>query len=127
MMMENSSVMPSPDQAWVIRTSSAFCSASIQRHGPSRTLRVLGNRETPGLGSKIATDNGFISQFQGLSLDHPIEVVKPGRGEHPWQIDAITGATISSEAVARVINQSVSPHLSQQLQEAARGGTDRNG
>jgi electron transport complex protein RnfG len=90
-------------------------------------LNVLGNRETPGLGSKIATDERFIAQFQGLPLDHPIEVVKPGRGEHPWQIDAITGATISSKTVARAINRSVSPSLTQQLQEAARGRTDRNG
>ena len=84
-------------------------------------LRVLANRETPGLGSKIATDAGFLNQFQGLSLDHPIEAVRAGRRQHPWQIDTITGATISSRTVARLINDSASPTLIQKLEERSRG------
>jgi electron transport complex protein RnfG len=78
-------------------------------------IRVLDTRETPGLGDRIETDPDFLRNFERLdvSLDdsraalrHPIEMVKPGEKESPWQIDGITGATISSRAVAQMLRQS---------------------
>lgn len=69
-------------------------------------VSVLANRETPGLGSKIATDVDFLTQFENLRLDREIEVVRTSRAAQPWQIDAITGATVSSRAVVRLINES---------------------
>jgi electron transport complex protein RnfG len=78
-------------------------------------LQVLESRETPGLGDKIETDPGFLENFAGLDvslaadgtdLAHRIEFVKPGEKQHPWQIDGITGATISSTAIARILDQS---------------------
>jgi len=78
-------------------------------------LRVLESRETPGLGDKIETDAVFLENFDrldvalvgdGSAVAHPIELVKPGRKEHPWQVDGITGATISSAAIARILGVS---------------------
>ena len=80
-------------------------------------LQVLESRETPGLGDKIETDPGFLENFEqldvglaagGAALAHPIEFVKPGEKRHPWQVDGITGATISSSAIARILNESAS-------------------
>ena len=42
----------------------------------------------------------------GERLAHAIEFVKPGEKREPWQIDGITGATISSEAMARILGGS---------------------
>jgi len=44
-------------------------------------------------------------------LQHLFEVVKPGTKKNPWQIDGITGATISSKAVGKLLNASAPRHL----------------
>jgi electron transport complex protein RnfG len=78
-------------------------------------MEVLESKETPGLGDKILKDDDFLANFaaldaalseDGARLRHPIESVKKGRKQHPWQIDGITGATISSVAVADIIRAS---------------------
>ncbi|RMD87168.1 MAG: FMN-binding protein, partial [Candidatus Dadabacteria bacterium] len=44
-------------------------------------------------------------------LKHGIEVVKNGEKKFNWQIAAITGATISSKAVGRILNEAASRHI----------------
>ena len=68
-------------------------------------MEVLESRETPGLGDKIYKDLDFVSDFQGLSVDPTIVAVKKGTKTGPNEVDAITGATISSKAVVRIINE----------------------
>ncbi len=72
-------------------------------------IQVLESRETPGLGDRIETDPAFLANFEALdvslgpdgsALAHPIHAVKSGEKEHPWQVDGITGATVSSVAIA---------------------------
>ena len=81
---------------------------------------VLSSRETPGLGSRIATDSGFLRNFDHLdvaldedktALANPISLAKSGQSAKPWQIDSITGATVSSKAVARILHDSASRWL----------------
>ena len=91
--------------------------------------QVLSSRETPGLGTKIETDKTFQKNFTALDatvnagvtdLQHSIEVVKPGTKTQPWQIDTITGATISSKAVGNMVADSASkwvPKIQQQLKD----------
>ena len=67
-------------------------------------MAVLESQETPGLGAEIASDH-FRAQFNGLSITHPIEYVKNEKPTQPYQIEAITGATISSRAVVNIINK----------------------
>ncbi|MDH3590016.1 MAG: FMN-binding protein, partial [Gammaproteobacteria bacterium] len=78
-------------------------------------MRVLQSLETPGLGTKIETDPAFIANFEKLDvslnaggdgLAHPVVTVPHGTKEHPWQIDAITGATVSSDAIGRLLDNS---------------------
>ena len=78
-------------------------------------ISVLRMAETPGLGDKIAKDPAFLANFAALdtrlnaggdALAHPVVTVKHGTKTEPWQIDAISGATISSTAVGRMLNSS---------------------
>jgi electron transport complex protein RnfG len=78
---------------------------------------VLESRETPGLGDRIENDPGFLANFErldvalapdGAGLAHPIAAVKQGTKQAPWQVDGITGATISSAAIARMLRESAS-------------------
>jgi len=70
-----------------------------------RGMEVLESRETPGLGDKIYKDAEFVGSFSALSVEPEIVAVKKGTKVKPNEIDAITGATISSKAVVRIINE----------------------
>ena len=69
-------------------------------------------RETPGIGDKILVDKEFLANFpleaklaadlKGLA--NAIVTVKQGTKTKPWEIDAISGATITSRAVGKAIN-----------------------
>lgn len=66
--------------------------------GTIERVRILESFETPGLGSK-AGESPFIDQFDGKHGDSfDFRVVKDG-----GQIDAITGATITSRAVCSAL------------------------
>ena len=67
-------------------------------------MKVLESRETPGLGDKIIKDAGFVGQFRDLPADHELVGVKPGASAKRWEVDVISGATISSKAVLKAIN-----------------------
>ncbi|MEJ2529632.1 MAG: RnfABCDGE type electron transport complex subunit G [Candidatus Thiodiazotropha sp.] len=80
-----------------------------------RGIKVLKLAETPGLGDKIIKDKNFIANFDALEakvnstgdgLTHQIVTVKHGTKQNAWEIDAISGATISSKAVGKALNQS---------------------
>jgi len=68
-------------------------------------MEVLESRETPGLGDKIYKDADFVASFKELMIEPEIVAVKKGKRSKPNEIDAITGATISSKAVVRIINE----------------------
>jgi H+/Na+-translocating ferredoxin:NAD+ oxidoreductase subunit G len=65
-------------------------------------MRVLESRETPGLGDRIYKDPDFVGAFRDLAVEPEIELVKGGASA-PNQVDGITGATISSRAVVRIV------------------------
>lgn len=68
-------------------------------------MEILASRETPGLGDKIYKDLAFVANFEDLSIDPEIVTVKKGARAAPNEVDAITGATISSKAVVQIINR----------------------
>ncbi len=84
-------------------------------------MRVLESRETPGLGARIADDAAFLESFVSLELSlddagrpRPLRIAATAPAG-PGEIDAITGATVSVRAVARIISESLSEWL-QRLQ-----------
>jgi len=87
-------------------------------------FQVVDMRETPGLGNRIGTDEKFAENFKALDATHPIKTVKHGTKANPWEIDAISGATISSRTVGRMLQKSVqemSPIIDKNLDRIKRG------
>jgi len=69
-------------------------------------MKVIGNKETPGLGNKIETDSTFVNSFVNAAA--PINGVKKDRGKSTANdVVMITGATISSRAVIRIIDNAI--------------------
>jgi len=68
-------------------------------------LFILDQKETPGLGNKIISPV-WRGQFVGKTTAQPLTVIKTAETSH-LRIDAITGATISSGSVTRIINRAV--------------------
>lgn len=68
---------------------------------------VLDQKETPGLGDFITLAN-WRDQFKGMAADQPTSVVKGGAVAADNQVDAVTGATISSVAVSDIVNKGCS-------------------
>jgi len=69
-------------------------------------MQVLESRETPGLGDRIVGDADFHANFDALAIDPAIVPVKHGKKTQPNEVDCITGATISSEAVVSILERS---------------------
>ena len=63
-------------------------------------VKLGDNKETPGLGTKAGEDF-FIGQFTGKTISERIDLVKKAPSGN--QIQAITGATISSRAVTSAV------------------------
>lgn len=68
-------------------------------------MTVLQSTETPGLGDKIIRDPAFHANFEALDVSREVEVVKSGAKTEAWQIDGISGATVSSQAVGQAIRR----------------------
>lgn len=67
-------------------------------------MKVIDNKETPGLGDKVAKDSNFVRGFRNRAL--PLQGVKKGQEKgKPNEVDMITGVTISSRAVIGIINR----------------------
>jgi electron transport complex protein RnfG len=78
-------------------------------------FKILESKETPGLGDRVEIEPHFIANFvaldvsldsSGTALKNPIVTVKQGEKNGAWQIDGITGATITSEAIGNLLNDS---------------------
>ena len=85
----------------------------VDKSGKITGIKVLEHNETPGLGSKIneieyqQTEAKFLKQFK----DKPIEDVILIKGSTEKNIQAITGATISSKAVVDAVQKGVKDFL----------------
>lgn len=74
--------------------------------GKINKIAILSHNETPGLGANADTED-FTSRFkQSIADGGVLEVVKDGNAAD-GQIDAITGATITSKAVTAAVNDAI--------------------
>ena len=71
-----------------------------------RELRILKNTETPGLGGRI-TESWFQDQFKGKKATPELKILPYGTAQKPNEVDAITGATQTSRAFERIINNNI--------------------
>jgi len=66
-------------------------------------LSVLEQKETPGLGNRI-TEASWLAQFDDRAAGQTLRLVK-GTPSGEDEIEAVTGATISSQSVVDIVNQ----------------------
>lgn len=78
-------------------------SVGIQNDGTVNGIAILSINETAGLGMK-ASEPEFYEQYSGKQTDHFYVSKDGGEGE---QIDAISGATITTRAVTGAVNASL--------------------
>lgn len=85
-------------------------------------LVIMKSTDTPGMGDKNTLEGNrqFMANFDALSvqlaedqsrLAHAVETVKHGTKTGIWQVDAISGATITSRAIGRGLNESAQKML----------------
>jgi len=67
-------------------------------------MEILESKETPGLGDKIFKDAPFQENFRALEVSPEIVHVKHGTKSAAYEVDGITGATISGKAVVKILN-----------------------
>jgi len=77
-------------------------------------IKVLEQIETPGLGTKIVEDPSnkqdpfwFPAQFKGVHTSPDMVVIKNAKPTQKHEVQGITGATISSQAVTRILNETI--------------------
>ncbi len=94
---------------WVIKSSGQGYADKIELlvgvSGKTDTITglfVLDQKETPGLGNKVI-ETRWRDQFIGKPAGSALAVTKSGAST-PEEIDAVTGATISSNAVVQIVN-----------------------
>ena len=92
-------------------------------------MTVLESKETPGLGDKISKSSEFVANFdaldvrlnpEGTAVVHRIVTVKHGAKSEAWEIDGISGATISSKAIGKMLDKSTRsmlPYLKKHLNQ----------
>lgn len=68
-------------------------------------VKIAGHTETPGLGTKIFEPK-FLAQYLGKTPATALTVTKTG-STRPEEIDAVSGATITSRALTRAVSAAV--------------------
>ncbi len=69
----------------------------ISLKGEVTGLKVVDHKETPGLGSEVVENLKFLEKFIGKKPDDPVKLGK--------DVDAVSGATISSRAITNAVRQ----------------------
>ncbi|KOR26533.1 RnfABCDGE type electron transport complex subunit G [Clostridium sp. L74] len=77
----------------------------VSKEGKVEGIKILSHSETPGLGAN-AEQPKFSGQFKGKPTEKDLEVVKTAPGKDN-EIEAMTGATITSKAVTKGVNDAV--------------------
>jgi len=86
-----------------------------------KDLTILDQKETPGLGANITDEKSFLRFWEGRNCEKRLSLRKPAVNSpeelEPSEVNAITGATISSEKVLEIVNLSL-----ERLKEIKQGG-----
>lgn len=89
------------------------------------SLTIIKQTETPGLGANVEKDDLFLRFWQDRDIHGPLTLHKPAVGSPnelaATEINTITGATISSDAVLGIVNLSL--EKLRQMKEAGQLGS----
>jgi electron transport complex protein RnfG len=75
----------------------------VIENGSVRDLAIVENKETPGIGTKVTTDD-YLGNFIGQTGD--VKIVK-GSARRDNEVAAVTGATKSARGVADAVNAAI--------------------
>lgn len=78
---------------------------AINKENEITGVKVLAQAETPGLGAKVS-EKAFYEKFKGLAIDDDIKIVK-NSASSKGEIQGITGATISSNALLSGVREAI--------------------
>jgi electron transport complex protein RnfG len=82
---------------------------------------VTTHQETPGVGARAKTDPKFVAQFNGMAVEENFAVKTDG-----GQVDALSGATITSRGVAAALTEAgkiyadLKPQIAEQVKAFAK-------
>ncbi|HUV08501.1 MAG TPA: FMN-binding protein [Spirochaetia bacterium] len=68
-----------------------------------KRIVIMHQEETPGLGSRIA-EKSYLDGYNGKTFSPLLRLMQPGRGTQADEVDAIAGATMSSNAFVQILN-----------------------
>ena len=70
-------------------------------------IMIIDQEETPGLGSRI-TEKGFLDQFKEKKIEPSLVVVSGlSKASKDNEVDAISGATLTSKALETILNENI--------------------
>lgn len=75
-----------------------------------RRIRILHQEETPGLGARIA-ESAYLGQFKGKEFFPRLVFTPAGSAKANNEVDAITGATGSSKALEKLLNETIQKNI----------------
>jgi Na+-transporting NADH:ubiquinone oxidoreductase subunit C len=80
-------------------------------HKTIRSLKILHQEETPGLGARIASAE-YLAQFKNKEAVPVLVFMPAGKSKANNEVDTITGATYSSRALEKLLNKSIADNIS---------------
>ncbi len=80
-------------------------------HETIKTVAVLQQEETPGLGGVVASPQ-YLATFEGILMTPELMIEKNTSANAPNEVDSITGATRTSDAFELILNNAYNAHLS---------------
>ncbi len=70
------------------------------------SVKIIAQEETPGLGARI-TEEAFLKKFERKKFLPHLKLVLRKSTTQIHEIDAITGATLTSAALIQMMNESI--------------------
>lgn len=71
---------------------------------------IIHQEETPGLGGRIA-DKDFLELFKEKKIVPELKILSPGKASAENEVDGITGATLSCNAFAEILNSQLGKYI----------------
>ena len=100
----------------------------VDLNGKITGIEILEHLETPGLGANIEKQS-FKSQFRGKFRDGSpagkLQVVKGRKAEKNWEVEALTGATVSPRGIVQALNNGLAMFEKHKEQILAVGTLER--
>lgn len=102
--------------------------AGVTKEGRLMAIKIINHSETPGLGAK-AIEESFLSQFRDKRVRNL--VVTKSEIANDSEIQAISGATITSKAVAQGVSDALAyfwehyAHLTDEIPDAVTSATEK--